>query len=447
MTWSLRKRFLLISAGVGAAALLAAGTILYLIYEHDLRERVHAEIHHNLMQLIDGLAVDGNGRVIAPQAMSDPRFRQPASGLYWEVDTRDGQSLTSRSLWDANLQKAAPSWRNVEEPLSVDGPFDTPILLHSRIINLGEGPAQQQLRVMIGIDESEISEPSRRFAFRLALSLAILALAMLLVSAAQLGIVMAPINRLRHAVRAIRDGAHSRVTGAYPVEMEPIVSKLNELLEQKEQSVETARARASNFAHSLKTPLTIIDTLVADIASRGLGDAASDISRQTGRIRQHVERELARARMASGHGAPLPDAAAVLREVTNTMSQLPRGRDITFLIEAPPGQALHMDREDFIELMGNLLDNARKWARSRAEIRLLSTEGTLRLTVSDDGPGIPADGMEVIAERGMRLDEATEGTGIGLAIVKEIADAYRLGISFAKSGLGGLEVAVTFPAR
>lgn len=445
MTWSLRKRFLLTSAAASAAALMAAGVFLYLIFVHDIRERVHAEIHHNLMQLIDGLNVDGNGRVVGPQAMSDPRFREPASGLYWEVYTKDGQTLASRSLWDSTLQKSSPAWTAIEEPLDVIGPFEEPILLHARIINLGEGKAQQQLRVMMAINESEIREPSRRFAILLAISLAALALAMFLVSAAQIGLVMSPLNLLRSAVREIRDGTQSRVPEGYPVEMEPIVAKLNDLLQQKEQTVENARARAANFAHSLKTPLTIIDTQLAEIRDRGFSSLARDLSQQTGQIRRHVDRELARARMASGHGEPLPDIGAVLHEVTNTMRQLPRGRDIAFEVDAPSRQALRMDKEDFIELVGNILDNARKWAKSRTLIRVEKAAGGLRLTVSDDGPGIPEGDLEMIAERGRRLDETMEGTGIGLAIAKDIADAYQLQTSFRRSALGGLEVAVIFP--
>ena len=300
---------------------------------------------------------------------------------------------------------------------------------------------------MIALDESEIGEPARHFALRLIVSLAVLAAALLLVSAAQLALVMSPINRLRYAIRDIRDGRQGRVTGEYPVEMDAVVSKLNALLEQNELTVESARARASNFAHSLKTPLTIIDTLVSEVREGGLGAIAAEIDEQTGQVRRHVDRELARARLASRHGDPIPDVAAVLREVTKTVSQLPRGKDIAFDIDVPPGESLHIDREDFIELAGNILDNARKWARSRTLIRLVRSSSHVSLSVADDGPGIPVSDIAAIAERGRRLDEATEGTGIGLAVVKDIANAYHLHIVYSKSSMGGLEVTVTFPLR
>ena len=269
---------------------------------------------------------------------------------------------------------------------------------------------------------------------------------MLVVSAAQLGMVMQPINSLRSSVRDIRDGKHTRVSGQYPDEFEPVVSKLNGLLAQREAMVQRARSRAGDFAHSLKTPLTIIDTLLPQLHDQGQGQSAGEIGRQTAQLKRHVDRELARARMAAGHGEPVPDLAALIAEIVATMRHLPRGRDLTFSVDVPKGLAIRMEREDFIELAANVIDNARKWARAAVEIKVERVTAEVVMSVSDDGPGIPAADSEAILERGRRLDERTEGTGIGLAIVKDIADAYGLATSITASPTGGLRFSVTLPA-
>ena len=424
---------------------MVAGAFLYLLFERDFRERVHTETHNQLMQLISGLDVDEEG-AIQTRAMADPRFRQPASGLYWQIDTKDGDVLRSRSLWDGSLSTGNGDWQSIEEPQPFPGPFGEPVLIHSRLIMLGEPPNRKQLRVMIAVNESEITTPTKNFAVNLALSLIVLALAMVVLSGSQLGMVMQPLNNLRSSVRDIRDGKATRVSGEYPVEIEPVVGKLNGLLAQREAMVERARSRAGNFAHSLKTPLTVIDTLLPELYARGQEESAGEIGRQTAQLRKHVNRELARARMAAGHGEPVRDIAAVLDEILATIRQLPRGRDIAFVMEVPRNQPVRMEREDLIELVANILDNARKWARSRVEIRLEKVASEMTLSISDDGPGIPEAFRETIVERGRRLDEGTEGTGIGLAIVKDIADAYGLATTFTASELGGLRFSVTLPA-
>lgn len=445
MSWSLRKRFLLTSLLVSAAVLIAAGAFLYLLYERDFRERVHTETHNQIMQLIGGLDVDPEG-AIQTRPMADPRFRQPNSGLYWQVDSQDGEVLRSRSLWDATLSTGDGPWREIEEPESFPGPFGEPVLVHSRLIMLGDPPHRKQLRVMIAVNESEVTTPTQNFAMNLALSLIVLALAMVVLSGAQLGMVMQPLNDLRSSVRDIRDGKAARVSGPYPVEIEPVVGKLNGLLEQREAMVERARSRAGNFAHSIKTPLTVIETLLPGLHAGGQQDSASEIGRQTAQLKKHIDRELARARMAAGHGEPVSDIAAVLEEILATIRQLPRGRDIAFVMEGPRNQPVRMEREDFIELAANVLDNARKWARSRVDIRLERIASDVVLTISDDGPGIAEALRDSIMERGRRLDEGTEGSGIGLAIVKDIADAYGLPASFTTSKMGGLRFSVTLPA-
>ena len=185
MNWSLKRRFLLTSLGISAAALIAAGMFLYVLFERDFSARVQAETHNQLMQLVSGLEVDPAGKVVKTQAMTDPRFRQPNSGLYWQVESKSGEVLRSRSLWDATLATGDMPWQDIDRPQAFPGPFGEPVLIHAKLIALGEGDDRQQLRVMIAVNESEVTRPTKHFAINLVLSLLVLGLAMLVVSANQ----------------------------------------------------------------------------------------------------------------------------------------------------------------------------------------------------------------------------------------------------------------------
>lgn len=446
MSWSLRTRFFVISSAVTLTALSLAGLVLVVLFESDIRARVDTEMHNHFAQLAASLEVGEDSTLIEPSPMADPRFRQPDSGLYWQIETKDGPLIRSRSLWDESLKTPGLEQQAIEELESFPGPFGVPVLVHARLLTLDSDPAQRQFRVLIGLNESEVSAPVMRFAFLLGISLLVLAAAMLAVSAIQLKLVMTPLNRLRKSIRDVKDGRASRVSGDFPSEMAPVSEKLNSLLQHQEQLIERARSRAGNFAHGLKTPLTIIDVLTSSLREGGMAQIAGDVGEQTAAIRKLVDRELARSQLVAGHGQPVRDASRVIDEIINAMKHLPRGRDIAFSNNVPQGQSLGIDRDDFIELFGNILDNARKWAKASVAVSLEKNGSEIVLDVSDDGPGVRADSTQCIIRRGTRLDERTQGSGIGLAIVNDITESYGFGLSFGKAAAGGLQVRVSFPA-
>jgi signal transduction histidine kinase len=443
---SIRRRFLVISTGVTLVALVAAGVVLYALFQGYVTTRQNAEIRSYLFQLIGGIDLDSSGEITNSAALAEPRFGQPMSGLYWQVDSRDRTLLRSRSLWDATLETPGQAWMTMETPEEFPGPFDEPVLIEAKVINIGEAPNERQLRVLVGVNADEIHTPLARFALFLAASLAVLGVTFLLVSAVQFRIVMTPIDRLRRNVRDVSDGRANSVIGDYPVEIAPLSNKLNLLLLQQQKQIEKARARAGNFAHSLKTPLTIIDILLTDLRKAGLEPVASEIGSQTAALRQLADRELARTKVAAGHGAAVADMRVSVDELISTIQRLPRGDRIVFKNRIPAKQSVQVDREDFTELVGNLLDNARKWASSSVVVELEGADHDIQLTISDDGPGVADSEIVLITERGRRLDERTQGSGIGLAIVKDIADAYGIPVGFSRSAAGGLKVSLPLPA-
>lgn len=424
---------------------MAAGFLLLLLFERDMTARVDTEIHNHFAQLVGALEVGPDRTITKPSPMADPRFRQPGSGVYWQVETEGDPLLRSRSLWDMALKTPGFEGQAIEQPKSFPGPFGEPVLIHARLVTLDNDPAQRQLRILIGIDEKEVRTPVLRFALLLLGSLAVLAAAMLAVSAIQLRVVMAPLTRLRQSIRDVRQGKTSRITDNFPIEIAPVSAKLNSLLQHQEQLIDRARSRAGNFAHGLKTPLTIIDVMISDLRKDGLEEIADSIGEQTVAIRKLVDRELARSQLVAGHGQPVSDAKGTIDEIINTIKHLPRGRELRFLNEVSADQVIRIDRDDFIELMGNILDNARKWASSLVLVRLEKSESDYTLSISDDGPGVDAQHTNTILMRGQRLDERSQGSGIGLAIVNDISVAYGLRVSFLRASIGGLEVRITFP--
>jgi signal transduction histidine kinase len=214
------------------------------------------------------------------------------------------------------------------------------------------------------------------------------------------------------------------------------VQELNDVLELRDQSLERARRRAGDLAHGLKTPLTVLSSIARDLRKDNLARQADDIESQSDAMIRHVERALARARLSSGRGHGNTDLGATVDRVVATVARL--SENLTFDVRVPKGAVVPLEHNDLTELLGNLLDNARKWAKS--QIRLAYDGGLL--TIEDDGAGVADEQLALISQRGRRLDESKQGSGLGLSIVEDIADLYGLTVRFDRSELGGLKVEI-----
>jgi len=246
-----------------------------------------------------------------------------------------------------------------------------------------------------------------------------------------------PLELIRGRLEAVRAGAARRLEGNFPVEVQPLADEVNGLLAAQEQQLVKARRRAGDLAHGLKTPITILDSIARDLRRSGSDRVASDVEEQAAVLGLHVERELARARMATGHGRAQAPLKATLDRLTAAMKRLPGGAALIWDISGTAAETVPMEASDLTELLGNLLDNGRKWAKSRIVVSTRSDESELALIVEDDGPGVPADKLADIAEPGRRLDENPQGSGLGLAIVTDLADAYGFKLAYGKSPLAG----------
>ena len=232
------------------------------------------------------------------------------------------------------------------------------------------------------------------------------------------------------------------------MEVRPLVEDLNALLEHRERTVRRALAKAADLAHGLKTPLAILTQEAAIVDAAGHHELASTIGEHVERMRRQLDFHLAHARAAASGATPgarctVGESAAAL---ARTLDRLYTDRGITIRLDVDTDHAVRVQREDLDEMLGNLLDNACKWARSRVTICSALAGGDVIITVDDDGPGVPSSMREVVLQRGMRADEASPGSGLGLAIVQELAELYGGGISLDTASGGGLRAQLRLPA-
>jgi signal transduction histidine kinase len=259
---------------------------------------------------------------------------------------------------------------------------------------------------------------------------------------------LTPFRRLRQRLTAVRAGEDRRVEGAYPSEVQPLVDDLNALLEDREKAVKRALATAGDLAHCLKTPLALLGQTADRAEAEGKPELAESIAQQVERMSRQINYHLARARAAASGAAGVTrcQVAACADALVRTLLKLYAGRTLDISSTIAPDLYTKVQREDLDEMLGNLLDNACKWANSKIVLEATRTGAMLVLTLDDDGPGLAPDLRGVVLERGVRIDEASPGSGLGLAIVRDLAELYGGSICLEDSPCGGLRSRLSLPA-
>jgi signal transduction histidine kinase len=256
------------------------------------------------------------------------------------------------------------------------------------------------------------------------------------------------IDRIRRHLATLHASPGQRLQGAYPVEIAPLAADLNRLLDDRDAMVARASQTAGDLAHGLKTPLAVLTHDAERAARDGHPDLAASLAAQIERMRRQIDRHLARSRVdLSRHRvhAPAPLAASI-GAVVRTVQRLYAERALTFDIDVDPALEVVVAREDLDEIVGNVLDNACKWAASHCRVSAHRPDGLARLVIEDDGPGIAADMRGQVPSRGARADETVPGSGLGLSIVRDLTEAYGGHLALDESPLGGLRVTIELPA-
>lgn len=431
------------------AALLVAGIGLVTLFERHVERRIGNELKVQLNQLAAAVTVAADGTVGLDREPVDPRFNQPLSGLYWQIDAPDQVGLLrSRSLWDSTLtlplDQLDPGGVHAHQ---LGGPGDQHLLVRERRIQLQTAGGALVLRLAVGVDRIELANARNAFAADMLPYLGVIVLVLLLATLVQIQTGLAPLESVRRGVGAIRSGQDPRLTEDYPDEVMPLVQEVNALLAARAQAIERARAWTADLAHGLKTPLSALTADAQRLREQGNAALADDLEQLAEAMRRRVDRELIRARVRSGaeaHQARV-DVVDAVRRLLRTLQRTPDGARLDWRIEMPERAMAALMPDDLMDLLGNLLENAAKWARQRITVTLLA-EDHLEIRIADDGPGVPEAQLSRLGERGLRLDQRKEGTGLGLAIVRDIVDAYGGDVIFEVAETGGLYVRVHLPA-
>jgi len=373
---------------------------------------------------------------------SDPRFQIPAGGRYWQIST-DGTEppLRSRSLWDEELSKAIFLPDMYCGFYQAEGPDGGIILVSVKEMSFVEGSDRKQFTIYTAFSKNEMEEALASYHWPLMLMLLATGALLLLASFLQGLIGLKPLAQLRRNVADIRAGRSAHIGAEGPSEVTPLVNEINMLLSERETAVERARARASDLAHGLKTPLTVLSHLV-----EGLPDERRETAlQQIELVRQRADRQLQAARMGVEQMATT-SLLGISGKLVSVLSPVTRSRGLDCALDIDPELTVQADPADVAEAMGNILDNAVRFAHRRIEIRALREGDMTTLRIGDDGPGAEPDRYAFMLKRGMSGQENGIGTGLGLAISGDIAAAYGGELSLGRSRLGGLEAVLRLPA-
>ncbi|OCW57801.1 sensor histidine kinase [Hoeflea olei] len=445
---SLRFRLFAYAAAVVAAALLVTGFSLSTLFSRHLERLVGQELDTHLNQLTGGLRFDPAAGLSLDREPVDPRFQAIFGGLYWQVDDMTADvHLRSRSLWDTSLEvpgdRLQPGETHVHD---IPGPQGSRLLVHEIVVLLTASDGDHRLRVFVAIDRAVIHALALGFAKDLAPVLAILGAVLLVGLLLQIGEGLKPVNRVMEGVSAIRNGGARRLESeGVPLEVAPLVEEVNALLDAQDQAIDRARDRAANLAHGLKTPLTALSADIDRLRAKGDSEIADDIAELTQRMRRHIQRELARARLRHGRSYDRTPLRPIVDGILRALKRTPAGENLDLVCDIDPRLTTPVDPDDLNELIGNLAENAVRFARAEVRVGAEVTKEAILVRIGDDGPGLDPAGLSAASKTGARLDQSELGAGLGLAISGDIVESFGGQLDLLTSPLGGLEVRISIP--
>ncbi|MCF3155483.1 sensor histidine kinase [Pseudomonas juntendi] len=366
-------------------------------------------------------------------------YQRPFSGYYFRIDFDQG-TWRSRSLWDLDMPKpAAPGLSDSHE--------QRPEGQHLLALRADYRRLGQDISISVAQDYSPVRQGFRRLQ-QIGLGMGLVALILVLVlQRITVTRSLRPLERARQQIAQLQQGQRSQLDAEVPSELAPLVGQINHLLSHTEDSLRRSRNALGNLGHALKTPLAVLLSLASSERLKDLPQVSAQMREQLEQIQQRLARELNRARLA---GDALPgaqfDCDAELPGLLETLGMI-HGEGLLLASDVPPGLSLPWDREDVLELLGNLLDNACKWADSEVRLGAEADAEGYRLWVDDDGPGIPEGQRQQVLGRGSRLDEQVDGHGLGLGIVRDIVEAWGGQLALQQSPLGGLRVSLNLPRK
>lgn len=440
---TLSRRLLLTALVWIALALLGAGVLLNGLFRGHVERSMDAQLAAHLEELVAATEIAADGAASLGWRPADPRFTLPLTGWYWQIDTDTDKALAGSGSLARSRLSLPPAAGSTAATLVVRGPDAR--MLRARVQLIAFPGAAKPLRFVVAGPFSDIEQAVAAFTRPLTLTLLALGVSLAAAVLLQVRFGLLPLTRLGRALEDVRRGMTPRLAGEWPREVAPLANELNALLDQHAIRLARARTEAGNLAHALKTPISVLNNELAHVDDERGRLLREQLAQVSDRLDRHLSRSRAAGR-AELAGATTP-VAALLEDMRFGFDRLYAGRSLEIDISLQPSTLVFRgDADDLAEMLGNLLDNACKWARTSVRLRATAEGESLLVRIEDDGPGIPADERERVLRRGRRLDESVPGSGLGLAISDELADLYSGELTLADSALGGLEVDLRLPA-
>ncbi|HBF32808.1 HAMP domain-containing sensor histidine kinase [Rhizobium sp.] len=436
---SLRFRLAIASVLAIGCALLLLWIAVGFLFINYVGEQYHAELSA-ITDTVTARLLVVDGELQIPSPPSDPRFASPSGGRYWQIRTREGRVFRSRSLWDVELPKDG-----IEiDPLfgfgRAEGPGGEMILVQHSTLEISDRGVNYPFEIYVGFPAAELTVPLDEHRNRSQLVMLMGACLLLPAALLQAYVVLRPFKRLREQVAKVRTGQIRLLDDGVPAEVTPLVEEINLLLFERENALEKARARASDLAHGLKTPLTVLAQLVEHLPSAHRDEAFAQIDL----VRQRADRQLQAARLGVEQMLAT-DLGSLIGKLVKVLDPVARSRGVVWQVEVQPALTAEVDAADLAEALGNILDNAVKWASTTIRVRAISALESVVMTVGDDGPGVQKQDRQQVLRRGEYFEGEQGGSGLGLAICADIMVAYGGSISLDDCDLGGLQVRLEFP--
>jgi signal transduction histidine kinase len=453
--WSIATRLFFSAAVLSSAILITSGIGLSTLYRNTAESRFDERLAVYLSALVADVASPIEENHAEPGELGEPQFELPLSGWYWQITRIDGNAQdikTSHSLFASRLPRLAD--QHIQAGVGgtrkgyVKGPDEHNLRMIERIIDLGD---QGLYLVQVAATTESIDSDIAHFEFALIITFALLAAALVGSSVLQLHFGLLPLRRLKEGAAAIRRGEREAIEGTYARDIAPLASELNLLIAANREVVARARNEVGNLAHALKTPLSVVIN-EAETDHKGL---AAKVREQAALMRDQVTYYLERAQVAARAGmlGQTTEVAPVTAALVQLFNKIYSEREITFSVKSVDGLRFQGERQDLEEMVGNLIDNAGKWARKGVAIAAEPVPGTdadgrhfFRVTIDDDGQGLAPELREAAMRRGRRLDETRPGSGLGLSIVVDLAALYGGALKLDASPMGGLRAELELPA-
>lgn len=425
---SITKRLLLGAAAFQVVALIIAGSAIDGILTRFVGGQIERQLDSQILALASAATTTEDGPPVLKRDLDLPPYDRALSGWYWQIVGSNG-TLTSRSLMNRPIDLSQSPAR---------GPQSELLRVRSRTITL---PDQEGVIEITAVaPESDIQQPLGAARWALIWSLIAIASAFSCAMVAQVWLGLRPLKQLTAQLHDVRSGQRSKLPPQQPEEVRELVEEVNALLEQNRDSLDRARAHIANLAHGLKTPLAALSLRLGD--KQSTSENAELIELMDRRISHHLRRARAMASETYSEGVEL---ATCVDDLIGVFSTIYRGKKIAIEVSVPLSIIVRCDKQDLDEILGNLLDNAFKWARSLVMVRARVSSNYVEISIDDDGSGLSDSDLAIIGRRGERLDENVVGSGFGLAIAAELSSLYSGALALQRSISGGLSVRLSLP--